>query len=217
MGTTCGRAYWSDVARCATRPFARRSCSTSRLRRGIPTQPRQDLPDEVDGALLFLGRQVEHARLVRVGRRDEARVGVRDAFLRALLHLARVLDAALRLLGQRQRGPGPAVPERLLLRRVERELDLDHALEPRRIASGRARAALEAGQEVLGVELALLPARDDEAVAELAGHLRSLRPSRRDEDGHGRGRLVEDLGGLGPEVVALVRDVVVGPQLADEA
>src|SRR5438094_9629210 len=86
MGMTCGRAYWSAVARCATRAVVRSSRACAE-RSG--TQAGEDLARiEAHRALLVLAREVEdqvreapfHVAAdlrdmpVRTGGDDEARV-----------------------------------------------------------------------------------------------------------------------------------------------
>src|SRR6266446_4303951 len=103
MGTTCGRAYWSDVARCATRAVVRRSRAAAE-RSG--TQAGEDLARiEAHRALLILAREMEDQvreaplhvaadlrdMLVGIGGDDEARVRLVHRGLRAALHLAWIL------------------------------------------------------------------------------------------------------------------------------
>src|SRR5881296_2007482 len=148
MGTTCGRAYWSAVARCATRAVVRSSRAAAE-RSG--TQAREDLARiEAHRPLLILTRQVEDQvreaplhvaadlrdMLVGIGGDDEARVGLICGGLGASLHLAWILDAGLVLGRQGERGPLARVRHSAVTVAVEVDLHLDGPLDQRGVASG---------------------------------------------------------------------------------
>src|SRR5206468_2572937 len=116
VGTTCGRAYWSAVARCATRAVARSSRAPAE---SSGTQAGEDLARiAAHRPLLILTREVEDQvreapfhvaadlrdMLLGIGGDDEAHVRLVRRGLGAALHLARILDPGLVLGRQRERG-----------------------------------------------------------------------------------------------------------------
>src|SRR5258705_12869779 len=107
MGTACGLAYWSEVARCATWACARRSRAAAER---LGTETGEDLPRvQAHRPLLVLAGEVEHQVretplhvaadlldvLVGVVRDDEAGVRLVGCGLSKALHLAGILDARL--------------------------------------------------------------------------------------------------------------------------
>src|SRR5512133_2543986 len=141
---------------------------------------RRGVDDEVVEAELDVGRDALGG-LVGVVRDDEAARRVDARCVREPLELDRIVDVLLGLGRQRERRPERAVPAGRGEVRVVRELDLDHALERRRVAARLAGALGEGRQERLGVELARLAAGLDEAVGVGAGPRRALRAARGDE------------------------------------
>ena len=112
--------------------------------------------------------------LVGVVRDDEACVRAVGGGVGEALHLDRVLDAALLLGRQRERGPPAARVEGELGVVVVGDLDLDELRKRRGVAAGLLGALGEIREQLL-VELLLLAARRDEAVTDAAGQLRGQR------------------------------------------
>src|SRR6266516_198853 len=225
MGTTCGRAYWSAVARCATRAVARSSRACAE-RSG--TQAGEDLARiEAHRPLLILTREVEDQvreapldvaadlrdMLVGVAGDDEARVGLVRGGLGAALHLAWILDTGSVFGRQGERGPLARVRHRAVTVGVEGHLHLDRPLDRRGVASGLASAGLDRRKERFAVQLVALSAGADEAVGFLAGVGRCLRTGGRDVERNATSGLVEDLRPARLEELPVERHVVVGPEL----
>src|SRR5438034_329463 len=228
MGMTCGRAYWSAVARCATRAVVRSSRACAE-RSG--TQAGEDLARiEAHRALLVLAREVEDQvreapfhvaadlrdMLVGIGGDDEARVRLVRRGLGAALHLTRILDPGLVLGRQRERGPLTRVRHGAVALGVEGDLHLDRPLDLPGVASGLTRAGLDRGQQRFAVQLVALAAGADEAIGFPAGERRRLRTGCGDIERNTIPRLVEDLRPARLEVLAFKGHVVVGPQLLHE-
>src|SRR3990170_966912 len=183
------------------------------LREGLEEAPligAGRVKDEVVEAELDVRRDPLDA-LLRVVRDDEAArrpVGVRVG---EALQLDRVFDPALLLRREGERGPPAAVVARALGVAVVGDLDLDQAVDARRVLPGLARALLDRVEE-LPVELRLLAARADEAVPDLARHLRRARPG----GGHvDRDRVLValvDRRGLRAVVRPLEGDALLGPE-----
>jgi hypothetical protein len=105
---------------------------------------------------------------------------------------------------------------RVLLVGVEGDFHLDHAVDGVGRAAGLRKSRGQVRQQSVGVEIAALAARADEALRFLARHSRHHRPRARNIDRHRFRRPVVDRCVRRPVELPLKRDALAAPQCLDQ-